>query len=176
MLVVGLASMQVFFSTYIWPTRQKGTVLTSIQAGTTSYSQWWKISSLSSRPKPHPAHNDGRSLFFHPGRNHILPQWWKISIYPSRMEPHPATMIKGLCTSIHPGWNTSYTQWWKGLHSYPILEEPIPQSHHNGPHSLTELPGNWPGASILRMSVALTSDLLIGMANTHIWHGRNLIL
>ena len=27
-----------------------------------------------------------------------------------------------------------------------------------------------------RMEVALTSDLLIKMASTHMWHGRNLIL
>ena len=120
------------FSTYIWPTHQKGIVLTSIQvgkhpahnngrflyfhlgrnhiwltmmeelcssthAGTTSCSQWWNISALSSKPEPHPTHNDGRSLFFHPGHNHIL-----------------LTMMKYFCTYIHPGMNTSCSQWWKG--------------------------------------------------------------
>ena len=33
-------------------------------------------------------------------------------------------------------------------------------------------PGNWPGVSIPRMEIAITSVLLDRMANTHIWHGR----
>ena len=64
----------------------------------------------------------------------------------------------------------------KGMHSHLIMEELILPSHLNGPQSQTELPGNWPGASIPRMAVALTYDLLVRMDNTHIWHGRNLIL
>ena len=67
--------------------------LTFIQARTTSCSQWWKNSVLSPRPEPHPAHNDGRTLFFHPGRNHIL-----------------LTMMEYFLTFIQVG-NTSYSQW-----------------------------------------------------------------
>ena len=92
------------FSTYIWPTRQKGTVLTSIQAGT------------------HPAHNDGRSLFFHLGWNHIL-----------------LTMMK----DSHPGWNTSCSQSWNisaltfiqaGTHPTTVMNDSHPgrnTSYHN---------------------------------------------
>ena len=34
-------------------------------------------------------------------------------------------------------------------------------------------PGNWPGASIPRMAISLTSVLLDRKAVTHIWHGKN---
>ena len=52
--------------------------------------------------------------------------------------------------------------------------EHIPLSHQNGYSVLTlSVPGNWPGASIPRMAISLTSVLLNRMANTHIWHGRN---
>ena len=96
MLVVSLASMQVFFSTYIWPTHQKGTVLTSIQAGT------------------HPTHNDGRVQYFHPGWNTSYSQWWNILPLSSRLEHILLTMMKYFCTYIHLGGNTSCSQWWKG--------------------------------------------------------------
>ena len=54
-----------------------------------------------------------------------------------------------------------------------IKWEHIPLSHQNGYSVLTlSVPGNWPGASIPRMAIALTSVLLDRMASTHIWHGR----
>ena len=77
------------------------------QAGTTSFSQWCNISSLSSRPKPHLAHNDGRTLFFHLGRNHIL-----------------LTMMK----DSHPCWNTSCSQWWN-IFSLTFIQEGTHPAH-----------------------------------------------
>ena len=54
-----------------------------------------------------------------------------------------------------------------------IKWEHIPLSHQNGYSAFTlSVPGNWPGASIPRMAIALTSVLLDKMASTHIWHGR----
>ena len=54
-----------------------------------------------------------------------------------------------------------------------IKWELIPLSHQNGYSVLTlSVPGNWPGASIPRMAITLTSVLLDRMASTHIWHGR----
>ena len=56
------------------------------------------------------------------------------------------TASKGLYTYIQPCSKAPHR---KGMHSHLIMEEIIPPSHQNGPHSQTELPGNWPCASIL---------------------------
>ena len=112
-------------STYIWPTRQKGIVLTSIQAGT------------------HPTHSDEIFPYFHLGWNRILltmmedfypgwntsySQWWKISaltfiqagthpshsdekaihLHPSMREHILLTVMEGLAlTSDHEGTHPS---------------------------------------------------------------------
>ena len=148
--------------TYIWPTRQKGTI--------------------PSRMEPHPLIMMGDS---HPGWIHIRSQWWKISCtyiwptrqkgtIPSRLEPNPLIMMG----DSHPGRNHICSQWWKifvltsnlvGTESYTLVRmAPSPWlsymvTDHAPPLSR-------------RVAIALTSILLDRMANTHIWHGRNLIL
>ena len=58
-----------------------------------------------------------------------------------------------------------------------IKWEHIPLWHQNGYSVLTlSVPGNWPGASIPRMAISLTSVLLSRMASTHIWHGKGATL
>ena len=111
-----------------------------IQDGTTSCSQWWKSFVLPSRLEPHPTtmmeefrtfiqvetksyHNDGRSLFFHLGQNHIL-----------------LTMMEEFCTSIqartHPTHNyvrlsprTEHIlpKWWNISTHSPRQEHILPQ-------------------------------------------------
>ena len=63
-----------------------------------------------------------------PKPEHILPQWWTTL---TQAGTHPTTVMKDFCTHIWPGRN------W-------ILHPRL-----NGPQSLTELPGNGPGASNL---------------------------
>ena len=74
----------------------------------------------------HPAHNDGRVLYSHPGRNTSCSQWWKISSLSFRLKPHPAHndgrtlffhpgwnhILITVMKDCHPRWNTSYSQWW----------------------------------------------------------------
>ena len=65
----------------------------------------------------------------------------------------------------------------KGMHSHLIMEELILPSHQNGPKlRLSYLVTDQVPPFSQRMAVALISNLLVRMANTHIWHGRNLIL
>ena len=83
----------------------------STQAGTTSCSQWWKISALTFiKAGTHPTHNDEKALHLHPPMwEHILQQWWKGSALTStHAGTHPTTMMEGLCTYIHPCRNTFY--------------------------------------------------------------------
>ena len=91
-------------------------------------SQWWKNSVLFTQAGTTSAHNDGRFPHFHPGWNHIHSQWWKTLI---QAWAPPTIVMRDLCTHIWPGRN------W------------ILHPHQNGPQSLTELPGNRPGASTL---------------------------
>ena len=59
-------------------------------------------------------------------------------------------MIKErLCTYIHLGWNTSYHNDERACTHIWSSGNTSQQSYQNGPQSSTELPGNWPGASIL---------------------------
>ena len=88
--------------------------------GNTSYSQWWKISILSSRLELHPAHNDRIFLHLHPSRReHILltvmkyfhkfikagiascSQWWKsFALTSDLVGTKSYTFIKRACTHI----------------------------------------------------------------------------
>ena len=72
---------------------------------------------------------------------------------------HPSITSKWPCTHIWSCRNQSYIS---------IRMAPSPR--------LSYLVTNQAPPFSQRMVVALTSDLLVRMANTHIWHGRNLIL
>ena len=109
----------------------------------TSFTQWWKGSSLTSiQDRTHPTHNDGRVSYSHPGGNTSSSQWWKISTLSSRPEPHPAhndgislffhagrnhillTMIK----DSHPRWNTYCSQWWN-IYAFTFIQVGTHPSH-----------------------------------------------
>ena len=119
------------------------------------------------------AHHIGKALNLHPTSS-----CWKGSIVTS--DP---ILLERNNTHIWPCVNTS-RQNGSSLTSDLILSERVctyirpcvNTSHRKGSQSQTELLGNWPGASIPIMAVSLTSVLLDRMANTHIWHGRNLII
>ena len=148
------------FSTYIWPTRQKGT---SIQVGAHPTT----VMNESHPGRNTSYHNDERFPHIHPGRNtsyhndewlsprpeHILPQWWNISTHSPRPEhilpqwwkisaltftqarTHPTTMMKGLYTYIHLGVNTSYHNDERALHLHPPRKERILPQWWKGLHS-----------------------------------------
>ena len=78
-----------------------------------------------------------------------------------------------LDTYIHPDKNTSYHSDGRGCtHIWSCSKL---QSHQNGPSPprLSYLVTDQAPPFSSRMAISLTSDLLVGMANPHIWHGRN---
>ena len=69
--------------------------------------------------------------YIHPVREHIPLLMEGLYTYIHLVREHIPLLMEWLCTHIWSWGNTSQ------------------QSYQNGPQSLTELPGNWPGASIL---------------------------
>ena len=164
------------------------------QAGIASCSQWWKTSIQAGT---HPTHSDEIFPYFHLGWNSILltlieyfctyihpggntsySQWWNISIVSSRLESHPSHN-DGKALHLHLTWYEPnptplseghvLTSELVGTKSYTLIRmAPSPRLSYLVMDQVPPL--SW------RVAVALTSVLLDRMANTHIWHGRNLIL
>ena len=151
--------------TYIWPTRQNGIVLTSIQDRSHPLTMMGKFCT-SIQAGTTSAHNDGIFSHFHPGWNHIRSQWWKNYVLftqagttsahndgrlSSRLDPHPLTMMKDF------------------LHLYLTYSS----ERHNPIQARTKSAHNDGRLSSRKEPYPLTmmKDLC-----THIWPGRNWIL
>ena len=152
---------------------------TFIQAGIASCSQWWKTSI---QERTHPTHRDEIFPYFHPGWNRIrltmmeefypggntsYSQWWNISIISSRMETHPAHNDRRFL-HLHLTYSSeghALTSDLVGTESYTLVRmAPSPR--------LSYLVTDQVPPSSHRMAIALTSDLLVRMASTHIWPTR----